>query len=82
VAEKPKDIASLSFEDALAELESIVNKLESGEVGLEASIDLYTRGTALKSHCDAKLKDAEARIQKLTLDAAGEPQGTEPFAEE
>lgn len=82
MTETPKDIASLSFEDALAELEKIVNKLESGEVGLEDSIELYTRGTALKSHCDAKLKDAEARIQKITLDEAGEPAGTEPFAEE
>lgn len=82
MTEKSKEIASLSFEEALGELENIVNKLESGEVGLEASIELYTRGTALKSHCDAKLKDAEARIEKITLNSAGEPQGSEPLAEE
>lgn len=75
----PKDILALSFEEALAELEGIVSKLEAGDVGLEQSIDIYTRGTQLRSHCDSKLGDAKARIEKITLSSDGQAKATEPF---
>ena len=65
------DVASLSFEAALGELENIVSRLEQGEVDLEDSISLYERGQALKSHCEAKLKAAEGRLDKLILGASG-----------
>ena len=73
------DPATLSFEAALAELEQIVQKLESGRADLEESIDLYARGTALKAHCDAKLKSAQARIEKIVIVPDGV--ATEPFAQ-
>jgi len=62
----PDDIAEMNFEDALSALEKIVQNLESGQVSLEESIDIYTRGTQLRQHCDRKLKDASARIEKIT----------------
>ncbi len=62
----PEDIAGMNFEDALSALEEIVKNLESGQVSLEESIDIYTRGTQLRAHCDNKLKDASARIEKIT----------------
>ncbi len=68
----PADIAKMRFEEALAELERIVSELERGDVGLEESIALYERGAALKRHCEAKLKEAELRIQKITQLANGE----------
>ncbi len=67
----PEDIKALSFEEALSALETIVQKLEKGQVSLEDSIDIYTRGTYLKHHCDAKLKDAETRIRKITTGPDG-----------
>ena len=73
------DIAKLSFEDALKELEQIVDKLEKGSAGLEESIAIYARGEALKSHCNDLLKNAEQRIEKITLGADGRPAGTEPL---
>jgi exodeoxyribonuclease VII small subunit len=73
------DVSTLSFETALAELESIVEKLESGKVDLEQSISIYERGEALKKHCEKLLKDAEARIEKITLRPDGTPAGTEPL---
>jgi len=73
------DVATLSFEKALAELEGIVEKLESGKVDLEQSISIYERGEALKKHCEKLLKDAEARIEKITLKPDGTPSGTEPL---
>jgi exodeoxyribonuclease VII small subunit len=73
------DIAGMSFEAALAELEGIVEKLEGGKIGLEESIGIYERGEHLKAHCEKMLKDAEARIDKITLRADGTPQGTEPL---
>lgn len=60
------DIAAMNFEDALSALEDIVKNLESGQVSLEESIDIYTRGTQLRQHCDNKLKDASSRIEKIT----------------
>ena len=72
-------IEALSFEAALAELESIVSRLEQGEVDLEDSIALYERGTALKAHCEKKLKGAEARLEKVVLGPEGQAKGTEPI---
>jgi exodeoxyribonuclease VII small subunit len=73
------DIGTLSFEKALAMLEDIVAKLEGGKVDLEESIKIYERGEALKKHCEKKLKEAEARIEKITLDSSGKPKGVEPL---
>jgi len=78
----PKDIVEMSFEAALSELEGIVSKLEAGDVGLEQSIDIYTRGTQLRQHCDSKLKDAKTRIDKITLSEDGKPKGSEDFSVE
>ena len=73
------DVGSLTFEAALAELESIVGRLESGEIDLQASIETYERGEALKKRCEDLLKQAEARIEKITLGADGKPTGTTPL---
>ena len=73
------DIKTLSFEKALALLEEIVAKLESGRVDLEESIKIYERGEALRKHCETKLAEAEARIEKITLGANGKPSGTTPL---
>ena len=73
------DIAKMPFEAALAELESIVDKLEKGAVALEDSIKLYERGEALKAHCDQLLKNAEMRIEKIALGADGKPTGVAPL---
>jgi exodeoxyribonuclease VII small subunit len=73
------NVDTLSFEKALAELESIVAKLEGGNVPLEESITLYARGEALKARCDALLKDAEARVEKITQGADGRAAGTVPL---
>lgn len=77
--EQPADIAELTFEQALAELERIVTDLEQGDVALEKSIELYGRGAALRKHCDALLKRAESKVEKIALDASGNPSGTEPL---
>lgn len=76
---KPADIQGLSFEQAVAELESIVSRLERGDVALDQSIAIYERGEALKKHCETLLSAAEARIEKIRLDRAGKPQGVEPL---
>lgn len=73
-----KDIASMSFEDALRELEGIVGKLESGQAPLEESIALYQRGAALKAHCSGKLKDAQLKVEKIVLSPDGSA-STDPF---
>jgi exodeoxyribonuclease VII small subunit len=65
------DIEKMSFEDALKELETIVRSLESGSGQLDAAIDAYERGAALKKHCEAKLREAQAKIEKITVDAGG-----------
>jgi len=67
----PDDISKLSFEDALRKLEEIVQELESGGVDLEKSIDIYATGTLLKAHCEAKLKQAQMRIDKIMKKADG-----------
>jgi len=71
------DIKTMSFEDALKELESIVDRLEKGDVELEASITIYERGEALRAHCDGLLRKAEARVEKISLNQDGEPAGVE-----
>ena len=73
------DIASLPFEKALAELETIVGQLEKGSVSLEESIAIYERGESLKRHCEGLLRRAELRIEKITLDADGKPTGVAPL---
>ena len=73
------DMTSLPFEVAMKELETIVDRLEKGQVGLEESIAIYERGEALKAHCDALLKSAEMRIDKIRLSRDGKPTGTEPL---
>ena len=77
-----KDVApsleSLSFEQALAELEAIVKKLENGQGELEQSIADYTRGTALKAHCQQKLDDARLRVEQIVKQANGSL-STKPF---
>ena len=71
------EVAGLSFEAALRELETIVARLEQGEVDLEDSIALYERGQSLKAHCEAKLKAAEGRLEKIVLGASG-PESSVP----
>lgn len=76
---EPADISSLSFEQALKELEQIVGKLERGDVELEPSIALYERGEALRAHCEQLLRRIEAKVEKITLDAQGNPSGSTPL---
>lgn len=65
------DLEKLSFEEALSELEKIVRQLETGAADLKSSIDSYERGMALKKYCDGKLKEAQGRIEKITVSADG-----------
>jgi len=67
----PPDILGMSFEQALAELETIVQKLEGGAASLEASIDLYGRGSLLRRHCEAKLRAAQERVEKIVVGEGG-----------
>jgi exodeoxyribonuclease VII small subunit len=73
------DVQRLPFERAIEELESIVKRLEEGKVPLEESVAIYERGEALKRRCEDLLRQAEARVEKIRLDAAGKPTGTEPL---
>ena len=73
------DVGQLSFERAIDELESIVKRLEDGKVPLEESVAIYERGEALKRRCEDLLRQAEARVQKITLDASGKATGAEPL---
>ena len=73
------DVNRLTFERAIEELESIVKRLEDGKVPLEESVAIYERGEALKRRCEELLRQAEARVEKITLDASGKPAGTEPL---
>lgn len=74
-----ESIEKMSFEAALSELEGIVRALESGQTALEDSITAYERGTALRQHCEAHLKDARLRVEKISLTADGKAAGTTPF---
>ena len=73
------DIRNMSFEEALAALERIVDDLEKGDVPLDQSIRIYERGEALKAHCDRLLKAAEDKVEKIRLSRDGKPVGTEPL---
>lgn len=73
------DVSLLSFEDALKRLEAIVHRLESGDAALEESINLYTEGDRLRAQCEARLKDAQMKIEKISLGADDKPQGLVPF---
>ena len=68
---EPADIAGMSFEQALAELEQIVARLESGQAPLEDSIRMYERGAALKAHCEARLEAARLRVEQIVQRAGG-----------
>lgn len=74
----PAPVETLSFESALAELETIVREMEAGKTGLEDSIKAYERGVALKNHCAARLNDAQMRIAQITQNADG-TLGTKPL---
>jgi exodeoxyribonuclease VII small subunit len=69
----PDDIAAMSFEQALAELEDIVRQLESGERLLDDAIGAYERGAQLKRHCELKLRQAQVRVERISLAADGTP---------
>ena len=71
-------VEEMSFEEAMKELESVVDALERGDVALDQSISLYERGAALKKRCEAELKRAEEKVAAITLDADGTPTGTKP----
>ncbi len=77
MTEKPAD--DVSFEAAMAELETVVSRLETGDVALEDAIKLYERGATLRAHCEARLKAAEAKVEAITLGPDGAPKGTEPL---
>jgi exodeoxyribonuclease VII small subunit len=79
-AEKPHaDVDQLSFERAIEELETIVKRLEDGKVPLEESVAIYERGEVLKRRCEHLLRQAEARVEKIALDASGKPKGIDTF---
>ena len=68
------DIETMSFEDALTELEGIVRELEAGQDQLDAAIAKYERGAKLRAHCEAKLREAEAKVERITKAADGTAQ--------
>lgn len=76
MTEKP--LAEMTFEQAMTELESVVSRLERGDVPLEESIGLYERGAELRAHCAARLKAAEERVEQITLGEDGKAAGTTP----
>lgn len=78
MTDAPAIPADLSFEDALARLEAIVSRLESGQAPLEQSIALYEEGSALKAHCEKRLKDAQLRVEKIVVGPDGQAKGVEP----
>ncbi|HEX3973800.1 MAG TPA: exodeoxyribonuclease VII small subunit [Stellaceae bacterium] len=69
----PADIAGMSFEAALAELETIVKRLETGNAKLDDAISSYERGALLKQHCEAKLREAQSRVDRIVMGADGSP---------
>jgi exodeoxyribonuclease VII small subunit len=68
---KASDIAAMSFEDALAELEQIVRRLEAGQVKLDEAILSYERGAQLKRHCEQKLNEAQQRVDRIVIGPDG-----------
>ena len=79
MADNNTDVSKMPFERAIDELESIVKRLEEGKVPLEESVAIYERGEVLKRRCEDLLRQAEARVEKITLDATGKPTGTQPL---
>jgi len=79
MSDENKDIKEMTFEQALEQLETIVESLEQGNVPLDKSIAHYERGEALRNHCRELLKVAEDKVEKIRLDASGKPNGTEPL---
>ena len=79
MTEESTKIDELSFEQALDQLERIVESLEKGNVPLDQSISYYERGEALRKHCQMLLAAAEDKVEKIRLDAEGKPSGTEPL---
>ena len=73
------DLSTLSFEDALKRLEAIVQRLESGDASLDESITLYEEGAGLRGQCEARLKSAQEKIDRIVLGADGAPSGVRPF---
>jgi exodeoxyribonuclease VII small subunit len=73
-----KPVTEMSFEEAMADLEAVVSKLESSQVALDDSIKLYERGDELKKHCEKKLKEAEEKVAQITLSPDGKPEGLKP----
>ena len=69
-------IEEMTFEEAMADLEAVVDQLDRGDVALDVSIKLYERGALLKKHCERKLKEAEEKVAAITLDEDGNPNGT------
>lgn len=74
---KPKSIEKISFEDALAELEEIVRKIDTGQENLADAVDSFERGVLLKKHCEKMLKDAKLKIEKITSSSEGKIKTTE-----
>ncbi len=81
MAKTQNAVETLSFETALAELEMIVRDLETGKTSLEDSINAYERGVALRTHCEKKLREAQAKIEKITVNADGSV-SVKPFEEQ
>ena len=79
MADNNTDVSKMPFERAIEELESIVKRHEEGKVPLEESVAIYERGEVLKRRCEDLLRQAEARVEKITLDATGKPTGTQPL---
>lgn len=73
--------AELSFEAAMAELETIVRRLEGGDVSLEESVALYERGQMLRQYCETQLKAAELRVEQVSVGADGRASGAVPFGD-
>jgi exodeoxyribonuclease VII small subunit len=73
------EVKKLSFERAIEELETIVKRLEDGKVPLEESVAIYERGEALKRRCEELLRQAEARVEKITTDASGAAASVAPL---
>ena len=78
-SEGTRDVASMSFEQAMAALEQIVAQLESGRVDLEQSITLYERGAELRKHCETKLRAAEMKVEQIVQGADGAAAAVKPF---
>ena len=74
-----KPIVEMTFEEALAELESVVTRLERGDVALDESIAMYERGAKLRARCQQKLAEAEEKVSRITLGDGGQPTGVQPF---